>query len=89
LHQNTPNPFYDQTLIPFEIDSPAEISLEILNETGVQVRFITQKAYQNGKHTIPFDGTDLNPGIYFCILKSDGGVQLVKKMVILRRNNQY
>lgn len=86
LHQNAPNPFYDQTLIPFELGSPAEISLEILDEVGIPVHFFAQQLYQRGKHSILFDGTNLDPGVYFYILKIGGGVPLAKKMILLGRN---
>jgi hypothetical protein len=87
LHQNSPNPFFDQTLISFELDSPAKISFDILNEMGVPVQTFAPQLYQSGKHSIQFEGTGLNPGVYFYVLKSECGTTMAKKMILSRHND--
>ena len=85
LHQNTPNPFHDQTTISFELDSPGTISIEISNELGVPFKpVVTKQWYQRGKHSLLIDGTNLKDGLYIYILKQETANPLVRKMVLIK-----
>lgn len=85
LCQNSPNPFRDYTMISFELFTPATISVEIMNCMGILVKSVLSKQpYPTGKHTIKFDATNLQPGVYLSVFKSEGGKSEVKKMILIR-----
>jgi len=85
LHQNSPNPFQDQSIISFELFSPATISLEIMNNTGQPIKSVVRKQhYPSGKQSILFDGSGLPPGMYYIMLNLESGGSLVKKMIIFK-----
>jgi len=84
LHQNSPNPFRDQTMISFEIVAPTAVTIEITSSMGIPVKSVVQKQlYQSGKHMIMFDGSDLQPGVYLSILKGEGVKPEMKKMILI------
>lgn len=68
LHQNSPNPFRDQTMISFEFSAMATITVQIKNRMGITVKSVLEKQhYPAGKHAIKFNGSDLQPGVYLSV----------------------
>ena len=85
LHQNSPNPFRDQTTISFELFSPATISINVINQMGQMVKSaMVKQAFPSGKHAVPFNGTGLPAGIYFYVLQSENGIPLIEKMILFQ-----
>ena len=92
LQKNYPNPFASQTTIPFEIhrssrDLQSDVTLAIYDVLGRQVKLLTNRALQNGKYTLNWDGTDdvgrrLPNGVYFCRLKMAEKVQIQKILLV-------
>jgi hypothetical protein len=88
LHQNFPNPFNAETLIKFNLQRPAEVTLAIYNVLGQKVRTLAKGRLRAGHHSIRWDGTDekgndLCTGIYFYQLKV-GEVKETKRLVLLK-----
>jgi len=81
LDQNFPNPAYAHTSISFAIPVSGKVSLKVINQMGMEVMELADKAYQHGKHTLVFDSSRFPSGIYFYVLRS-GEAILQKKMVI-------
>ena len=83
LHQNTPNPWTDQTVIPFELPEAGEVSLSITNAIGEEVTSIVRR-FHSGKHQLKINNGDWPAGMYYYTLRT-GDVQLTKTMLILNK----
>ncbi|MFA4851090.1 MAG: T9SS type A sorting domain-containing protein [Bacteroidales bacterium] len=81
LFQNQPNPATNATLIQYEIQNNASVSLEIYDVTGRLVLSYDEGKQIAGKHNILVDSDKLNRGTYYYSLKADNH-RLTKKMII-------
>jgi hypothetical protein len=85
--QNYPNPFNPVTTISYDLpDNTTNPVIEIFNIKGEKIR---QYSIFNFQSSIVWDGTDnyqnqVSSGIYLYRLKSDEGVLLSKKMLLLK-----
>lgn len=70
--RNYPNPFVGSTTIAFELNNPAEVTLEVYNLTGSKVATILKREMKiSGQHEIYFDASNLPSGLYFYTLSTD------------------
>lgn len=89
LKQNYPNPFNPKTSISYTLDKPGNLSLNIYNSKGENVRnMINSQVQKAGIYKIEFDGMDNNSkplasGVYFYRL-SLGNKIITKKMILLK-----
>jgi len=83
LFQNFPNPFNPSTKINFYIKVDGVVQLSIYNGKGQLVARPLNKLMKNGLHSIYFDGSILNSGLYFYLLKT-ADAKIVKKMIIIK-----
>jgi len=89
LEQNAPNPFFDSTTIPFALDDHGDVRLDVYSAGGAVVKTLETGSREAGVwYFAVWDGTNdggerVASGVYFCRLKA-GGVQLTRKMVLLR-----
>ncbi len=83
LAQNYPNPFNPSTKISFSIPQNSEVTLSVFNVLGQKVKTLVQGFMEAGKHTINFDASEFNSGIYFYRLES-GNFSEVRKMTLLK-----
>ncbi len=60
LGQNFPNPFSNKTTIPFELNHPAKVKIELWNLSGTKVATIDKGNLPNGKHTLDINLKDLD-----------------------------
>jgi hypothetical protein len=78
--QISPNPFSGQTLFSYENPNDGNVEISVYDLTGNKI-CTPLNAYQaEGSHTLPFDGSMLKNGIYFCKITTAGGEQ-VKRLV--------
>ncbi len=90
LLPNYPNPFNTSTTIGFNLKEPAELSLNVLFQTGqIAQVLIDKKPYIPGSHAVVFDGRDaagnaLPAGMYYYEMQVDGHAPVVGKMVMMR-----
>lgn len=52
LGQNFPNPFTNETTIPFSLNQDSQVTLELWNLNGQKVKTVLQKSFAAGDHTI-------------------------------------
>ena len=79
---NYPNPFTENTNIVFELDMPTQISINIINISGVMIESLIQnKIYSSGKHSIELNGIKYANGIYYCTIQSNNSVLARYKLV--------
>ncbi|MDZ7623509.1 MAG: T9SS type A sorting domain-containing protein [Ignavibacteriaceae bacterium] len=83
LSQNYPNPFNPSTTIKFSIPQSSNVSLKIFNTLGQEVSTLINQNMESGVHTINFDASQLNSGIYFYRLEA-GSYSEVRKMTLIK-----
>lgn len=88
LGQNYPNPFNPNTTIEFSIPDADNITLNIYDITGRQIRTLIDGAVDRGYHQLVWDGMDstnkpVSAGIYLYLLQSDG-VSIIRKIVVIK-----
>lgn len=83
LYQNYPNPFNPVTQIKFDLAKSANVKLSVYNVSGQLVAGLAKGVLNAGSHTVEFDGSKLNSGIYYYMLEVDGK-NITKKMVMTK-----
>ena len=83
LSQNYPNPFNPSTTINFSIPQSSNVTLKIFNTLGQEVATLVNENMESGVHTINFDASALNSGIYFYRLDA-GQYSEVRKMTLIK-----
>jgi len=81
--QNYPNPFNPITNISFTLPEATNVTLYIFNAIGQQIKAVNAGYRESGKHTIEFDGSDLNSGIYFYKVEA-GKNSTIRKMALIK-----
>ena len=71
LGQNRPNPFSEDTAIPYEIRVKSDVVFQVTDETGKVVFTKTFASVPPGKHTIEVNGNRLSTGIYIYTVKTN------------------
>ena len=83
LYQNYPNPFNPSTNIRFDIDKTDKVELLLYNVAGQLVKKILDKELNAGNHSILFEASDLNSGMYYYTLKTEN-TKISRKMLLLK-----
>lgn len=83
LEQNYPNPFNPSTQISFELQQTQHIRLEVFNMLGQSVEVLLDQRQTAGRHSITFDASNFNSGVYFYRITSSNFSQ-TRKMLLLR-----
>ena len=87
LGSNYPNPFNPATVIPYHLQQPMLVRLEVFNVLGQHVATLVDNEQAEGLHTARWDGTDVAgqavaAGIYLYRLSGEG-VQITRSMVLI------
>ena len=83
LEQNYPNPFNPSTEIRFALQNDSKVKLSVYNTKGELVANLKNEKMLKGSHSVNFDASGLNSGIYFYKLEVNGFSE-TKKMVLTR-----
>jgi len=84
LEQNFPNPFNPSTVINFELNRSASVTLEVYNVVGQKVAtLINNEARSAGTHSVTFDGRSLSSGVYIYRLVTPEQ-SLTKSMTLIK-----
>jgi hypothetical protein len=82
---NYPNPFNPVTHITFTLDKDQIVELSVYNALGQKLAtLINNQKMSAGSHVVPFDANNLTSGIYLYKLTNDEGINITKKMTLLR-----
>lgn len=65
LSQNHPNPFNPTTSINFQLPSASHVQLKVFDVLGREVATLVNEMKAAGSHTVHFNASALNSGIYF------------------------
>jgi len=69
--------------IRYELTEASEVSLEMFDMLGKQVRFLDQGYAYEGSHTIEFPVSDLKAGMYLLIINT-GNSQIANKVRVVK-----
>jgi len=83
LEQNYPNPFNPETTIGFKLNSAALVNLSVFNSKGELVQELVNGMQSVGAHSIKFNATGLNSGVYFYKLTTPEK-SVTQKMVLTK-----
>lgn len=67
-----PDPFGDETHIPFVLPIEAPVRLAVYAPDGRQVALLVDAALPPGRHIVRFDAEGLAPGVYVCEMEAPG-----------------
>ena len=89
LLQNYPNPFSNNTTIPYRLARPTKVKLKIYNVLGETITTLVDQYQQAGDYSVEWDtgnhAIKSSSAIYFYSLETEGNV-LVKKMIMKNLN---
>ena len=81
LSQNYPNPFNSSTVIRYQLPIMSNVSLNIYDILGREIRSLVDGMQKPGEHTISFDASGLSSGVYFYRLRL--GYFITQKSMLL------
>jgi len=77
-----PNPFSTTTQIEYNIPEPTKATISVYNNMGQEIkRLADAQAYEAGRHTTSFDGSNLPDGIYILTIQTNNEV-ISKKLIL-------
>ena len=83
LNQNYPNPFNPVTTISFSLPESGNVRLTVYNLLGEQIADLINEVKEAGVHTINFNASNLNSGIYIYKIIVGNFVQS-RKMTLIK-----
>lgn len=75
-----PNPFHTNAIIQFVLKNAADVSLDLLDESGKKIQSIATASYAAGTHEIIVDAAGSNGNVFYCALYVNDQV-CIKKIV--------
>jgi len=89
LKQNYPNPFNPVTNIYFELPNQGKVNLTIYDIRGRIVNVLVNDQMEEGRYSVPFDGSNLASGVYFYEIvatnnSTGNNFRQVKKMMLVK-----
>lgn len=81
IYQNYPNPFLQETTIPFRLSVGTRVKVELYDLLGRHVATLLDENRDAGMHRIPFDGSTLPSGLYLYRIQTSfytGSKQMVR-----------
>lgn len=83
LEANYPNPFNPTTTLPFVLDRPSHVRLEVFDTQGRHRATLINKRLSAGEHVVSFDAQHLPSGTYVYRLTTPAG-SLSRRMLLLK-----
>jgi len=83
LYQNYPNPFNPTTTLKYGLPESADVTLTIYNSLGEKIATLVKGKKSAGVHTVEWNASKYNSGVYFYELKTDK-FRSVKKLLFLK-----
>ena len=83
LSQNYPNPFNPTTTIRFNLPEAGNVKLTLFNILGQELQTLVNEFKESGVHTINFNASELNSGMYIYKIEAGTFVQ-TRKMTLVK-----
>ncbi|MDX1348719.1 MAG: T9SS type A sorting domain-containing protein [Putridiphycobacter sp.] len=81
VSQNQPNPFNDNTIITYNLNQTADVSVEVVDLTGKVVATYNEGVQGAGQYKLNISAENLSGGVYFYNFKA-GNYSVTKRMVV-------
>jgi subtilisin family serine protease len=78
IFKSSPNPFTHSTTITFSLKQPSRVNIYITNSYGQRVHEVFNNYTEAGNYELKLEGTDLKPGLYFCIMETETSREVIK-----------
>jgi hypothetical protein len=88
LQQNYPNPFNPLTIINYTVAGTRDqgpglsVKLTVYDVLGREVAVLVNERKLPGQYEVPFDGTRLSSGVYFCRMEAGSFVKTVSLLLL-------
>lgn len=73
-----PNPFNNETNVVYNLNQSQNVDIEVWNMMGQNVLYISAGKQTEGEHKVVISKDNLQPGMYFLRLVTDGGFAIQK-----------
>ncbi|MBN1154391.1 cellulase family glycosylhydrolase, partial [candidate division KSB1 bacterium] len=83
LAQNYPNPFNPTTLIDYRLTASTFVVLKVFDTRGREVKILVTEHQNAGNHSVLFDASNLQSGLYFYRLET-GICSDTRKLLLLK-----
>jgi len=83
LEQNYPNPFNPSTMIEFDLQTGAHVSLTVVDILGRNVATLVDEMTPAGVHQIEFDASSLSSGTSLYRLTT-GGQTITRSLTLVK-----
>ncbi len=83
LNQNYPNPVNSTTLISYQLQENTFVTLEIFDFQGREIITLVKEYQNEGDHSVQFNVSGLQNGVYFYKIKTEH-FQDIKKLLVLK-----
>ncbi|MDA3887145.1 MAG: T9SS type A sorting domain-containing protein [Candidatus Delongbacteria bacterium] len=84
LAQNYPNPFNNMTTIEYALEKISDVKISVFNTQGQKVSELVNNKVGKGKHSVLFDGSRFNSGVYYYQLNINDETVDNKKMIYVK-----
>ena len=81
VSQNAPNPFSDNTILTYNLNTAANVTVEVLDVTGKVVATYNEGTKGAGQYKLNINGDKLSGGVYFYNFRA-GNYSVTKRMVV-------
>jgi len=78
-----PNPFNSRAIIKYALPTASEAKLEIFNILGQKEAVLVNEQQSAGEHSMSWDASESNSGMYFARL-SCGGQTATSKLILIK-----
>ena len=75
-----PNPFHDYLTLNYNTLESSQVRIELYDSQGRLIDLILDQYAEKGNYQLLWDGSNYQPGIYFCLIKMNSLV-VSKKLV--------
>jgi hypothetical protein len=83
LGNNFPNPFTSMSTVPFELDAPAHVRIQVYDVLGRTVKTLVDRTLAAGPHQVNVSSAGMANGIYAYCFQKDAGREC-RNMVVSR-----
>jgi Tol biopolymer transport system component len=84
LGQNIPNPFNQETIIPFYLTEETRVTLTVYDMHGARVAALLDEVMGAGNHQVSFQAAEWPQGLYLYSLKTSSGQSATKRMAVVK-----
>ncbi len=77
-----PNPAAESAVVKYRILRPTDVKLTLINSLGYEQLILVEEFNRIGIHAVELDASALMPGLYFCRLETEYGIEITKIVVV-------